>query len=233
MRGPQAFYPANDQEVELQMERTEKFLVALALSLSLVASNVSAGDDKWDIDVLPYVWALGFDGDGALGDFEAEVDVGFDQILKNLDVAGQLHVKARRNRWLFFGDIVYGDVSIEDELKPKSLGPFSIGDLVIGPIPASSDIDMDLQMLFVEVGVGYALLDTDPSEDWAVDVYGGIRYTDLDAEITFHDINRKVTQSIDWTEPFIGLMLRRDIASDWRMIAKADVGGFGIESDSA
>ena len=212
---------------------TRKLLVAVAITLSLAASNVSAGDNTWDVDVIPYVWALGFDGDAALGDFDADVDVGFDQILENLDMAGQLHVQARRNRWLFFGDIVYGDVSMDDALDTKSLGPFSIGPLSIGPIPLNSDIDLDLQMLYVEAGIGYALLDADPSDSWAVDVYGGIRYTDLDAEITFNGVNRKVSQSIDWTEPFIGMMLRRDIAPDWRMIAKADVGGFGNESDSA
>ena len=203
------------------------------MTLSLGASNVSAGDNTWDVNVLPYVWALGFDGDVALGSFEADVDYGFDRILENLEMAGMLHLQARRNRWLFFGDIVYGDVSIEDALKSKSLGPFTIGSLSLGPISLNSDIDLDLQMLYLEAGVGYALLDADPSDAWAVDIYGGVRYTEFDIEISFNEVNRKVSQRIDWTEPFVGLMLRRDIAPDWRMIAKADVGGFVGESDSA
>ena len=59
------------------------------------------------------------------------------------------------------------------------------------------------------------------------DILLGLRYTSQDTEVE----PTPVSISESWTDPIIGVRWWFNLADDWALIARADVGGFGVGSD--
>ncbi len=78
----------------------------------------------------------------------------------------------------------------------------------------------------VEAAFSYRLASVDN-----VELIAGIRQQDIDVEFTI--LNQTPQVSVDWIDPFIGVVYTSTLSSRIQLSLRGDAGGFGIESDLA
>ena len=187
--------------------------IIVAFGVALAQSAVAA-DDRWEHTVAIYAIAAAIDGDAGVGNVTAAVDVSFGDILDNLDGAAMLAYRAERGPWAVYADLNWMNLKADK----GGLGP-------AGGTRAEAELDQ-----FVgEVGGGYALNER-------LDVYGGLRYWDVDADVTVATgappgITLSGSLSEDWIDPVVGLRYTWPLSEAWHLVAKGDIGGFGVGSD--
>ena len=96
------------------MRHTIPTLVSLAMGLGAAAT---AQAQEWTHSLTPYLWGSGMSGKAAIGTpagpLEADVDVGFDDILSNLKIGGMLSYRADSDRWVVMADAIYMDLQAD------------------------------------------------------------------------------------------------------------------------
>ena len=99
-------------------KRSNIFMILIVFLLSRICMTSLAEDVKdakaengqdstWEFTITPYLWMTGIDGDVTVKGRDAEVDVGFDDILDDLDIAALAHFIAKRGRWKFCATELY------------------------------------------------------------------------------------------------------------------------------
>jgi hypothetical protein len=181
-----------------------------AVAALLAASTAHA--DLWKHEFAPYLWATGMDGTAGVAGVEANVDVGFSDILDNLEMAFLGTYRATKGPLSLTMDVVYMG------LGQTAKGP---GGLV------AADIDMD--QTAIEGTAGWAV-----TEQFVV--LGGLRYVDLSVEVQARgplgDL-RAAKGSESWVDPIIGAHYTVPVNDRWSLILRGDIGGFGVGSDFA
>ena len=204
---------------------TARVVGAAVLAASLVSSPALAEDpepDRWTITIAPYFWAAGIKGDVGVGNVDADVDVSFNDIRKDLTFGGMLLSEARKDRLGFFFAPLY--VRLGDESHP---GPF--------------DIDVTSDMAVVGGGAFYRVAEWNigrPEEGrsrkaW-IEPLAGLRYTYLRVDIDVDGplgLNPDADKHRDWVDPIIGASAGIDLSEHWVLTAEGDIGGFGVGSD--
>ena len=102
----------------------KKTTIATLTLLSICTSITRAGEPDitltpltptrdWAFSIEAYLLATAIEGDASIGVIRnAKVDVGFDDILKNLDMGAMLHFEAvKNNTWGFYLDYGFMDLS--------------------------------------------------------------------------------------------------------------------------
>ncbi len=85
-----------------------KLLFTLILAGALPLSALRGGEnDKWTFDVSLYGLAVGMSGDVTVRGVPADLDVGFDDILDNLEFGGMGTVRIGYERWALTTDVIY------------------------------------------------------------------------------------------------------------------------------
>jgi len=177
-------------------------------------SDDPSADEGWRFVVAPYLFASGLKGtvgsEDAAGDIEAE----FDDLLGDLKFGGMLSLEAAppRSRWSILADLIF----VQLEGSGESTGPLA------------ADAELSVDQFIGELSVAYAAM-----EDGRLDVLGGIRYWDLSAELEVDTGAGDETREgdADWVDPLIGVRSRLPLGSDFDVILRGDVGGFGVGSD--
>lgn len=125
--------------------------------------------DAVRISITPYLWAAGVDGQVSNYGLTTSFDVGFDDVLKNLDFAFMIHAEVAWRRAFLFGDYEYIDLSttvdIDEPLLtradvPRLLGAIEANDPSFG----SSQFSQALQQASGNMDQIRALLPTIRSE---------------------------------------------------------------------
>lgn len=180
----------------------------------LAAPLQSAADEGWTFSVTPYVWLFGMDGDVRVHDTTVELDVGFDDILENLDFALMGRVEAWKGAFGFYVDPLYGELGTETEVGPN-------------------DVDLDTEMFLVDFGVLYRVLDKRNAQGRSrtADLSLGGRYYDMKNEIDFAVIADR-EQSSDWVDLTLGARYEMDLTDRFGFLVAGDVGGFELGSSS-
>ena len=173
------------------------FIVVALLALP------AAAQEDWDWRVTPYVWAVGIDGDMALGPVARDVDVTFSDIVNALAGTALVHVEGQTGDHLWFGDLIWLAVEPEEEIA------------TIGGV-AEAELDSTI------IEVGYARA----SEGLGFEV--GARYWDLDMEIDPAQL-RGVIAGDSWTDVFGGIRNTRDLGQNWQLTTRANVGAGGSD----
>jgi hypothetical protein len=208
-------------ECRAKTPRTTRWLATLAIAMTYVASGYAADSgstsrDGWKFNAALYLWMANIDGKQTVQGQEADLDVGFSDILDVLEFAAEGHLEGMKdNLWGFFIDGTY--------LK---LGP----DADEGPIK----LEVDYKYWLWEVGGIYrANTWSTGNGQAAVDLLLGGRYTSMDVEL---DFKRPPLPDIDgdesWTDLFAGARLQTPLPNNWTMRLRGDVGGFGISGSS-
>ena len=148
------------------------WLAAGALLLALVApvTAPAAGDtDQWEYDATIYLWASGIDATTNTG---GDVDISFNDIIDNLDMAFMGSFGAHKGKWSLLADAIYMDLSQSDggsETIPVLGGAVTIN--------RNIKTDIDMKSWITTFSGAYNVVDNDRA---TLDVLGGARYLWLD-----------------------------------------------------
>ena len=78
---------------------------------SMINPEPVASTPAWQCRAAIYGWATALDGDVTLRGNNAPVDVGFDDVLDNLDYAVMGAVEISHGKWSFLADLFYAELS--------------------------------------------------------------------------------------------------------------------------
>src|SRR6185436_12716528 len=141
---------------------------AFVIAGLLAVAPAAQAAPEWS--VTPYLWAAGFDGtigtaggNAGLGD---RVSLDFGKLSDNLKLGGfMLNANWRDGRWTAFGDWTYA--------KVESDAPTSVPNLY-------GSVNGEVKGNIVQGNVGYDFGAGGPSH---LDLYGGVRYYDLEVRL--------------------------------------------------
>ncbi len=195
-------------------------VLVTAVAVAIAAPLGAAAD--WSHTVTPYLWGSGMSGKTAVGTatpagpLEADVDVGFDDILSNLKFGIMGSYRGdRSDGWVVMADYIY--MSLEAD-KPSNVGPVLV------------DTTVEVQQTAFEFDLGYRVNDQ-------VTVFAGLRYNDVDADLDVvrtgpgAGASRAASKGDSWIDPVVGVTARYPINETWSLGVRGDVGGFGVGSD--
>ena len=184
--------------------------LATLATIALAAPAADAGDYQHALTV--YFIGAGMDGTSAVGPVEADVNVGFSDILENLEFGAMAAYRVERDRWVVTADFIY-------------MGLGATKDSSGGFLKA----DVDLTQTMFEVDGAYKQTDR---LEWLF----GLRYNSIDTEIVLTpDLGPVVPADgkADWIDPLVGARWIQPIGKAWAFVGRADIGGFGIGADFA
>lgn len=183
-------------------------------SSSPVLAEAAQASDPWVFSITPYAWLYGMDGDVRIRNTTAEFDVGFDDLLENLDIALMVHLEAWKGRLGFFVDPSYGRLLVDAEV-------------------AGTEVDLETDMILVDFGALYRVLDhhSEQGRSRTADVSIGGRYMYLKNEVDFSMMADR-TQSGDFIDLTVGARYGMDLTEKIGFLVEGDVGGFEFGSSS-
>ncbi len=190
----------------------------------------SGQDGRWEFVMIPYLWMTGIDGEVTIKGRDADVDVSFDDILDDLDIAALAHFIAKRGRWEFFVQPNYMKLSPEGDVDRNAI---------------TLDADVETEMLILEFGTFYKLGTWGDRFPVSLDILGGGRYwyidneIDLDIDISLPTVDMDIRREKDvdsdknLIDPFVGLRIDTAITKKLRFGVRGDIGGFDISDDTS
>jgi hypothetical protein len=220
----------------------------LLVTIFLSASIVLAGTESYDYKAAPPPppqpwcespppvefrigipgWITGLQGDFGVRGVVTEQDVKFTDILKRLDMIAVGSLYARYQRWEIFADGQY----------------MKITDTAALPGLLFDTARVSLKSAFAEAFIGYRLINC---EKGVLSLFAGARYNYMSGDLRIAQDNDprfpalrehlgipdslKVSGSIDWVDPVIGIGGKVRVAKPVAIYAKGDIGGFGAASD--
>jgi hypothetical protein len=186
-------------------------VVALVLGIPAVAcAQVGEGGapSRWTVELTPYLWAAGLDGDTAADGSGSEIDTDYRFFsLDNLDFVLGVSVEARKGRWGMLYDAMYVEFSDAFERSPGS-----------------------------EVEVSGGFLETAGSlaapNGRAFELLFGLRHVALKATVDVAPIPRASARET-WLDPLVGIVFTHAFNDRWTVTLRGDLGGFGVSSESS
>jgi len=194
-----------------------------ALALSLLATSPVMAEETWT-DLGIYLFALEIEGDGQIRNVTADVDVGFDDIVDNLDMGYMAYIEHRRGKWSFIGDIAYLNVS--DDRSRASDAILQV------------ELEGEVAQTVFEGFVGYRILEREyDAAELGLDLLIGARYTELELDLSSEatllglSSSRDRSRDEDWTDTVLALRLQYGGRKGWGSSFWVDVGD-GSDSSS-
>lgn len=199
---------------------------------------MSHANEKPDqaLQITPYLWAAGLSG--KISPFQRgktlDVDKSFSDVLAHLNAGGFLNIRARHQRFVLSGDIMY--VRTRDARATGPLSAFQIPGLGITlPSGASIDARADTTQFMATMLGGFRLVD---NQVVTLDVLGGARLWHISNRIrvsAFHPSTGRHTASyregFSWIDPLMGARFFLPLTAKWSLHSAADAGGFAAGSD--
>ena len=189
----------------------KRIATILMVCAALAASGAQAQvEEGLQYSITPYLWAMGLEGSIQAGAVGGDVDVGFSDLLDNLEMTVPIRFEASGPVWTLIAEINFADLSYDLE----GSNGMTIGEL-------------DLDMLTAELLSGYKFSDFS-------ELIFGVRYTSLDTELSFGGGpggSSKFSADQDWVDPVVGLRYGGPISRRWNFRIRGDVGGFGVGSE--
>lgn len=186
-------------------------LATAGLLCLLAAAQASAQDREWI--VVPYLWGANTSLDVIVRDDPVyEGDLKFSDLVDKLDVAFQLHVETRKNRFGLLFDLTYLETS---DSFTSNANP---------PLPGSTVLDAKADLTILEAGGFYR-----PSgEPFGLDILFGVRAIDIGADLTLTPPDpfetRSLSGSTSLTDGFAGLRYSARTGDNWLVTLRGDVG---------
>jgi hypothetical protein len=160
--------------------------------------------NRWKIDVTPYFWLSGVNGDITVDGNPVPIDLSFGDVSEFISWGISAHVEARKKLWVLIFDVRYRNLDSQEEFQSTVL-----------------------RNTLAEGSVGYWVI------DWrrfklTADVIAGLRYANMRTEI--RDAPGSPTADENWVDPIVGGRVAWKPAEAWTISARGDVGGFGLGS---
>lgn len=216
--------------------RARNFAIAMGGGMAMLtmtaatitqAQETPAPGGAWQFEFTPYIFGSALSGTTGVGRVTADVDMSFGDILNNLDSGFMALFEARKGLWSFGIDGVY--FKLENEKTGSWQGPGGIGSI-------TGDLEATMTEQVYQPAVSYRLR----ADSILLDVIGAARYTQLDSalDLTFTTGpllpggSRSLSAGESWWDPVIGMRIIAPVAQHWSLVGYADIGGFGIGSDT-
>jgi len=191
---------------------------AMAFAVLPVAAQSEQGAGDWDYLGSIYLWGAGIEGTTENG---STIDVGFEDLLQNLNFAFMGSLEGRKGDWSFLGDVVYMDVGADDN-----------GSIVVNPgpgpgVPVETGADVRVKGWILSLFGGYTVARTERS---VVDLIGGLRYLDIDTrlrgQISVGPVTNPVRVDAGYSalDVVAGFRGRTDLGDKWFATYHADIG---------
>jgi len=168
----------------------------LALIATFGAGFANAGE-KWEYEIVPFLWAASIDGREGVRGFSTEVHADFSDLVEFVDTGAAMRVYARRPPLGWFGEANY--VELESDVG-SALGPVSLR--------STSTI--------AELGLSYELTPQ-------LAVYGGARYQNVSGVISTS--LTRTSESKGWVDAMVGGRWTPLTSEHWVLWVRADAGG--------
>lgn len=181
----------------------------------------------WRGFIALYAWATSISGTSYDGGFDTDIDVGFDDILSQLDFAGFGYGEVGYKRWAF---------GIDTALVGLSKG-LAMRDNVLPSV--------ELRQMTLDFRLGYTVFCKDlGTRAWGgclyprrltVEAIAGARYWNVKQTVNLvqagaPEVSR--TSRVTWWDPYVGARVRWPFAKRWSLGLYGDVGGFGLKNAS-
>lgn len=191
-----------------------KHALTMVVAFGALAQPALAADEAWQHTLVIYGIGASIDGESGVGPVTADVDVSFGDILDNLEMGAMAAYRAERGRWAVVADVIWMNL----EQDKDGLGPLG-----------RTRADVELDQFIGELDVAYAL-------DDRLDAYAGLRYWDVDTDLTVEGggpLGQTLSGHLseDWVDPVVGLRYEWPLGAKWTLVARGDIGGFGVGSD--
>ena len=173
-------------------------LAADAVDATKPAAIASTPAQTWTLQITPYLWAAGLEGD--VSPFRRAptigVDKSFGDVLDDLNFGGFVNVWGRYERFVFSGDVMYVDTT-----ESHATGPLP----PVGPVPPGTVVSgsVDSRQFTATVQGGYRVVDT---AGFTLDALAGARiwYVSNDVTVSALGLSRTYGESFGWVDPVIG-----------------------------
>lgn len=207
-------------------------LCASTLAVAPVAAQAadSHSDDDWQYKASLYLWGAGAKGTTAsfrdasgnrIDGSDIDIDVGFDTLLKNLNMAFMGDFEVRKGRWSLLTDVIYLNV----EANTSGSVPVSV---LPGLSPTLKvDADVKLKAWLLNLIGGYNVWRT---EQGTLDLLAGARYFDLQLDFGLGVNVGRVAPSTNLSpyvsawDAVIGVKGHVDLNEQWYVPYYLDIG---------
>lgn len=224
----------------LAIRRMGLTVVLLVFTVGATA-RADTNAEKWKFTITPYLWAIALNGDVALGQRTADLDVGASDLIDNLNFALMGEGEATKGRWTLYLDGVYADLAGDDT---------AVMDSRFVDVSVAAEVTSKLGI--VGGGVMYRLGEwplrsnggkggSASGDTWSLEALAGVRYTDLEVQTQVSSSFalgpgqsssvRQQDRSVDWVDPIVGLRTQFHLGEKWDLLLRGDIGGFGVGSE--
>lgn len=198
-----------------------KFAIVFCCVLFVTAVGARAQQGQvsdWQVKVTPYIWMTGLTGDvGRLPDGSPiDVDLSFQDVLEDLDIAGMVYGSVSNDLWAVYLDLTYVSTSARE----------SLGGILFDEARVESDTAT------LGLAVGRTFIKTDRVSATA---YIGGRAWWIRNKFELRGVNGgsiRETSSESWIDPLIGVATQLELNERWSLTGALDVSGFGVGADS-
>jgi len=183
----------------------------------LAQTESAASQDEWQFSAAIYLWGADMGGTTMRG---SEVEVGFSDLLDNLEMAFMGAFAARKNNWSFLTDVIYLDIGVENTTEWS----IPIGGNLL---PVTTTTDLDVKSWVMHFAGGYNLYSEGKSR---LDLIGGARYLDLSMDLFLElqslgpGLSRTVSESLSAWDGIVGLKGQASLGERWFLSYYVDVG---------
>lgn len=184
------------------------FATAGTAHISEAAEQKNSGD--WQFMAELYLWYASIGGEAAAG---ADVDIGADDLIDDLNLAFMGNIGMKKNRWGFMVDAIYLNASDNQNISSP-----------IGGI----NTDVELSSWIVTPMVGYEAV---ASDQFSLNIVAGARYLYLDAEVDLRNadpagpaFNAGATDSGGNWDGIIGVKGDVSLTTHWYIPYYFDIG---------
>jgi hypothetical protein len=183
----------------------------------LAQTDSSASQDQWQYSGAIYLWGADMGGTTMRG---SEVEVGFSDLVDNLEMAFMGAFEARKNNWSFLTDVIYLDLGV-DHTADLSI---PIGG---NQVPVTTTTNLDVKAWVLHFAGGYGLYSEGKSR---LEIIGGARYLDLSMDL-FLELqslgpgqSRTISDSLTAWDAIVGLKGHASLGERWFLPYYIDVG---------
>ena len=189
----------------------------LSVDPVLAQTDSSASQDQWQYSGAIYLWGADMGGTTIGG---SEVEVGFSDLVDNLEMAFMGAFAARKNNWSFLTDVIYLDLGVDNTADLS---------IPIGPIqvPVTTTTNLDVKAWVLHFAGGYGLYSEGKSR---LEIIGGARYLDLSMDL-FLELqslgpgqSRTISDSLTAWDAIVGLKGHASLGERWFLPYYLDVG---------
>lgn len=210
--------------MNLLLRRCGGVVILAAASITPVHA-ADADEDRWQVELTPYLFAAGLYGSTGTSQVLADVNMSFEDIVENLEAGLMGTLEVRRRRWGFIVDALFFELG--DQRASSWQGPAGTGS-------ATGELGVTAAMQMYQLSGAYRIGDGVPT-----DLIAGARYTQIDTDLSLTVTTggvlpggtRSLSASQSWWDPVIGVRVAVPFAQRWSALLYGDVGGFSVGSD--